>query len=684
MSYTNKDLDNAITYSNNRYLLRLINKLYEKSPHLISHLKYSIQRADPETDYYFSDSFKNKAIKVDVVIPEKLCMKLSCNPIKGETTCTRKDEPSYYGIGDEANFQLRCQPSCFNLVDKPTVVEEGEEEEVQMVRLTYNNDYGCVILPTSSIWHENPFYRSSAVYEHRLNDLPAGFNQDTSDHSSFSQITYKYNKSYCDAFYDNWNEEKETCKPLWWERVLYAVVGEQITKLAKAGIISINSGFKSDYPPIDLPSPPDVEPEWKLFGWSHDIDESFILPSTDFEFSDTDITPLYREIKVECTPLSRNIHEENMRLIEKIKRNQGQISTDLRRKLESNYALVINGQELREVNKVKKHNTKARLQLRSLTNKEQEDMDIVDYMSAIIGGLFASIFTPDFWVDIGIGIVSDVILDEVKVIFRQLANDIIPKLTVKILEASGSVLTKVFANSIISTVTQTFSKIMIKTVSKVMIQLAKITAEIASVVGVILAILTIFDLLLSLWDPLGFNNKFDEEILRTVTSSSDVSLRQSLGVAIPKMTFSLMANMMLSPEEIIDQSLNCYKYIYEYLNSLDVNSEGSRIDKGPVMNIGDTNKEDVNNASIVNSKLVTPQELRDYEKNHASRMQFYRRPRNIVVGLAVIATLFMFIDIPFMSLLVFVVMVIVICIFYLNSSTINAENILDKIYKFSL
>nr|AHK25006.1 envelope protein p74 [Penaeus monodon nucleopolyhedrovirus] len=128
-------------------------------------------------------------------------------------------------------------------------------------------------------------------------------------------------------------------------------------------------------------------------------------------------------------------------------------------------------------------------------------MDIVEYMSAIIGGLFASVFTPDFWVDIGIGIVSDVILDEVKVIFRQLANDIIPKLTVKILEASGSVLTKVFANSIISTVTQTFSKIMIKTVSKVMIQLAKITAEIASVVGVILAILTIFDLLLSLWDP---------------------------------------------------------------------------------------------------------------------------------------------------------------------------------------
>ncbi|UVT30860.1 P74 [Penaeus vannamei nudivirus] len=681
MSYTNKDLDNAIAYSNNRYTLRVLNKLNSTHPHLVSHIKYSIEQANADDDYYYTEAFKNKAIKVTVTIPEKLCTKLSCNSINGEKTCTRSDEVSYYAIGDQADFELRCQPACFNLTTHPAIDEETGEEQVQMLRLSYNDDYGCIFIPPGSVWQEVPFYRSESKYEHRLNDLPVGFNMVKGDKTNYSQISYKYNKAYCDAFYDKWNPSTGKCDLKWWEKVLYAVVGEQIVKIVKAGIVVASTGNKSDYPDMNLPTVPEVDPIFKLYGWKQDINSDFILPSSDFEFDGTNNNKIFRESIMKNSRLKVLDYEHNVNIIKILKNRKNQISSNLRRRLEqqqNNYKIILNDQDLSQLHSIKlSAKNKPTIKFRSITKEgEEDDLSVIEYVGMILNGLLQSAMTPAFWEDVGIGILSDAILDQIKTVFRKLANDIIPKLTVRLLEVSGTVLAKVFANSIIATITQTFSKIIIKTVSKIMVQLTKLVAELASVVGVILAIITFFDILLSIWDPLGFNNKFDEEILTSVTQSSDLAMRQSLEVAIPRMNFSIMSNMMLSAEEIIDESLHCYKHIYEYLDSLTVNSEGSRLDKGDEINVSNVDEGELNDSLIVNSKYITPREIYDFEKEHADRMGFFKTSNKAIVATAAMGILLMFAGLPLIALIAFIIMIALINVSYLNSSTLNFGKIM--------
>ncbi|QBB28668.1 P74 [Homarus gammarus nudivirus] len=674
MSYTNKDLDNGITYSNNRYKLRLINILFKKHPQLVSHMKYSIEQADSDRDYYYTDDFKTKAIKVSTKIPKYFCDKLSCNAVRAESSCTRDTTASYYIVGDVANFQRQCEPSCFHLLEDPVIDEETGSEQVQMLRLAYNDAYGCILLPTAYAWHEHPFYRSETVYEHRLNDLPAGFNADVPNPLTYSGMTYKYNKSYCDAYYDTWSDEKQTCVKKWWETVLYAVVGESIIKTVKAGIVTVENGYKSDYPPVSFPPIPPIEPEWTVLGWKKDINEDFIVPPIDYEIPANYM--IQREVSDKNhKKLSQNKYEQNIEFIKQLKTKRKQISSNLRRKIEKHYDVKLDIEAMSEIKRVKDISSRVKtfkdIPIRLVNNKTGDEDDIGTILSQIIDGLLESVFTPDFWIDIGIGVLSDVILDQMKVVFRKLANDIIPKLAANIIKISGKLFAEVFSKTIISTITTTMSKIVVKTISKVMIQLAKLAAEIASVIGIILAIITIFDILLSLWDPLGFNNKFDQEIINSVTSSSDTAMRKSLGVSVPEMTFELFANMVLTPEEIIDESLHSFTYIYDYLNSLTINSEGSRINKGDELNFNDNTDFDNSGQPIVNTKQITPKELYDYEINHTHRMKYFKTSMGITVGLITVSCLFMVLDMWLVSILFFFITLITLMFSYFNCDFIN-------------
>lgn len=677
MSYTNKDLDNGINYSNNRYTLQIINSLYKKLPHLISHLEYSIEKADPNNDYYYPSTFEHRAIKVTTHIPSKLCEKISCNSVLAESACTRSNVASYYYIGDSNVTRRQCEPSCFNLLKDPVIDEETGEEQVQMLRLEYNATNGCIILPTAYIWHEHPFYRSENVYEHRLNDLPVGFNLDNLDPYSYSGLTYEYNKSYCDAFYDQWDGNKRTCIKKWWETVLYAVVGESIIKMVKAGVQTIQNGYKSDYPEVNLPELPDIEDVWTLKGWTEDINTSFVLPPIEYE--NTSMIKIQREITDKNDQRIDNEFEylKRLNLVKQLKNKRKQISCNLRRKLEQNYDIKITEKERIEIDNVKKINKKYHC-VKLINKLDESESSLMDILSSVIEGLLSVIFDPAFWIDIGIGISSDIILSQIKIIFRKLSNSIIPKLTKKILAYSGKVLSKVFTRSLFATIANTMSRIVIKTVSKVMIQLTKLIAELASVVGIILAIITIFDILLTIWDPLGFNNKFDEEIINSVTRSSDIAMRQSLEVAIPTMTFEIFTNMCLTAEEILDESLNTFQYIYEYLNALTVNSEGSRIDKGSEIDFNNvTNEDDINNQNIVNSKQITPKELYDYEYDHNQRMKYFITPNNVILGMLVVSILFMIIDIWFMAIICFILVILLISLSYFNSATINMGKLVN-------
>lgn len=693
MSYTNQDIDNSINYSNERIQLRLINIMFLKHPHLTSHMEYTIEPADADVDYYYPASFAKYAIKVTTNIPAKMCEKLSCNSAKKDSTCTRYDNAGYFQVGDEPNaFERNCQPACYNLMTDPVYDEETGEEQVQMMRLDYNSRHGCIILPPALLWHEFPFYRSTEVYEQRLNDLPTGFNRAIDNPASYSGRNYEYNKSYCDAFYDKWSDEKTTCIISWYERVLYAVVGESIVKMVKSGIQTIQNGGSSDYPPLPvLPEPPEIEDDWLLAGWRSDIDEDFILPPIDFTFTTKKI---HREKEItETLKLDQTIYQKKINFIKILHRKQNRLSSSIRRRLEENYDLVIlTPTEKQKIQSIKEYNKQPRktiltyndIHLVRKQDKSADDPSLTETIAAIIGGLVASMTTPEFWLDVGIGFMSDTILSQIKTISKKLANSIIPKLTNIILKTSTKVLSQVFTKSLMGTISQCASKIIIKTVSKVMIQLTKIMAEIASVVGIILAIITIFDLILTIWDPLGFNSKFDDDIIKSVTQQSDEGLRMQLETAIPSMTFELLSNLLLSTDDIINISVLSFNDIYAYLDALTINSEGSRIYKGFELDFSDVNNDELNNKSIANTKIITQDDLYKYEKDHAVRMRYYKTTSKLAFGCVTIGSLLLFLEIYVFAFLLFIIAFVFIFSSYLNTVNINVGKFTEQFMKFKL
>uniref|UniRef100_A0AAU8GBM1 Baculoviridae p74 N-terminal domain-containing protein n=1 Tax=Faxonius propinquus nudivirus TaxID=3139431 RepID=A0AAU8GBM1_9VIRU len=672
MSYTSQDINNAIMYSNQRILLRTINLMYDQFPHITSHIDYEIIKADSELDYYYPLEFSSKAILVKIKLNKKVCNKLSCNSSMQWSTCLSSTQASYYRIGDQPyNFERHCQPACFHLNKNITYDEVTGQEQVQMMRLDYVEKNGCIIVPPGIVWNEFPYYRSSEHFEQRVNDLPVGFNRAINDEFTYSGRNYEYNKSYCDAFFDTWDDEKKTCVTTLLNKFLYAVVGEQIIKIAKAGVQLINSGGKSDYPPLpsNLPEIPEIEPEWLLENWTTDIDNNFINPNPDFKFTE--------ENKTIKSNIILTDFEERIKLLKYFKMKQLSISSKLRRKLENSYSIKITENE--EINFIRKKNHSLQFK------RNVKDSDANINISEIITALFDSLLTSSFWLDIGIGIFSDVAIDQIKLISKKIANELIPKLTATILNSTTKFFTEVLTQSIFTTIASCTSKIIIKSISTVMIKITQLLAEMASVIGWILIVVTIFDILLSFWDPLGFSNKFNAEILTEVMRNSDTSLRMQLQVATPTMNFDILSNLLLSDTDIINTCIASFNDIYSYLDSLTINSEGSRIYKGVIYN--NNNPENIDseiNQNIVATKLYTSTDFFNYEKTHAIRLKYFTFGKKIIFWSFVAGSCFLLINLYVIAILCFFICFLAIFSIYINIDMINLGKYIEQIYDYNL
>ncbi|XP_063244594.1 uncharacterized protein LOC134544898 [Bacillus rossius redtenbacheri] len=148
-----------------------------------------------------------------------------------------------------------------------------------------------------------------------------------------------------------------------------------------------------------------------------------------------------------------------------------------------------------------------------------------------------------------------------------------------------------------------------------------LVAGAASVVGWILIIVAIFDLVLGFWDPLGFNSKYPKELLPQLVEQSEFALKQQLGSVEVELPFFTLANLILGQQELAVTSIETLPYIYEYLSSLDVNADGTRIDKGDEISNETAPSFD---ETIAKTKLYSPEELHEFEKVHARRLTFYK------------------------------------------------------------
>lgn len=605
MSFTLVDISNATLFANARLRLFTLEQLNQKYPHLISHTRYTIRQADYQDDYFYPSRLNNRAIVSDVFITQKLCEKLSCNIAGPKGNCTRTDEAYNYFVGDDGTINVACEPACFNLTTNPTFNDDGVENP-HMIRTKFNNN-NCVFVPSGYIWAEIPLFRSTEIYETRVNDLPVGFNQTTEPFTA-SGLSYKYNETYCKAFFDNWDPNQKICYTTWVQQIFNVVIGEQITKLTKAGIHALkNSG--NTIPSPDLGTVPPIDEKFKLQNWLLDIDESFQVPDAD---ADNDkIINLHGKQR-----LSPIIPQKTTNVIE------------------------------------------------STTDDDINDI-ILNILNGIIDILIQMFKDPLFVAAIGSDILIDAILSAVKSGSKTVINRIGPILTTFLSRGIGQMPSRIFAITIRTSLTKMLAQVVLKVTSQAIIALAKIAALASSVVGIILIVISLFDLIFVFWDPLGFNNKYPPEMLDELMWNSDVATRQEFQMSIPRVSFELLTLLLLDETELLTINLQSFYWFAEYFDALEINSEGVRINRGNLINITD----DVNvewDHGVVRLVIPTQEEFRIFEQKHSNRWRLTRFMGFVGWGCAIAGGILFAFQMYTAALLIFIICFVVFIISTFN------------------
>lgn len=633
-TYTAQDLLNAQNYSKNRRDLILLKLLYEKYPHIASHLKCTITRANAETDYYYPNSMADWAVKVKIDIAQQACDMLSCNTATPDGTCDHDSVCRYYRVGETDTYERTCNPACYNLLNKP-IYDDNGNETVQSYRYRWNSEkQTCDFVPSASTWLELPYYRSSEIYETRVNDLALGFDRDP------IADTYRYNKYYCDVYFDKYDEVNHTCYEAWYDKIAGAVIGSNIMKMVKAGITQLKNGNGSTLPPSGLPEPPAIEDSWLVSNWKKNINDDFALP----------------DINV---GVSGNVLEKSTPSHLKGKLNENPNSGVVVRKKRSIKTLIRSSSD------------------DAGTGGDDSEKTLGDNVKEILLNILESIFSVDTLEAIGIDFAVTQLSSSLKNLSIKVIENLIPKLMVFVSKTSVSVAERVFSASLINITKMAFEQVAFKVAGTAMTFLVKSLALASTGIGILLLVVQMFDLLFTFWDPLGFQTKYPPEYLESLYDQSKYALREQMNTTNVNLTFEILCSYMLSEDELLSANIESYVYMYQYLDSLEVNSNGSRLDKGDILDTSDSSSVDIA-APLAQLKIYNSEEFDSYEKDHVSRRNLYTKLDNYLKISLALGALFALFKLYTFSILAFLISVSVVTLMYCNMQY-NVSMLFDKL-----
>lgn len=591
---TATDLKAAYQYSAQRAKLLKIQQLYKTHPHIASKLTYTITDADPDNDYYFKESFKHRAIMVDVVVTKDVCDAIKCIPWHTKGPCKVNDAARYYRIGETDKFDVSCAPACFNLKDKITY-NESSEPETQIPTVEWNKYTSqCLFASPAKTWMDFPITRDSARYTKRLNNFELGF--DRIDNPVYlNGYKYGYNQYYCDQF--DTNLKDGNCKEPFWMIFITATIGDALYKTMAASIRQITTG--TDMKPSDLPAPPAIEDEWLVANWKRNVNSNFVVPDPETETRNSK------------SRTARSLLKFNPKIKSNERRNLDHLKSSSRLKRKR----VPKTEEDKELEKLKEKIKEYMDEMAVGSTTTQFDQ----VMTTIL-----SMFDAEFLQVLGI----DIALTSISAIIKKLGGRLSNFLFKMSTKVGTSIGTKILRSSLITMTTKVVASVMLKSSAKVVVALTKIASLASSVVGVILIVVMLADLLLMFFDPMGFNNMFPEGYLDQLQSAYDAALIQQTGKSIPEMDFDILYYYLIDENVSLETAFEEFTWVYEYLDHLTVNSEGSRISKGEEIILNDPNQDLVGNygdeLAADDLKIYTQTELKEYEDLHFKRLKSLR------------------------------------------------------------
>lgn len=512
--------------------------MYKKRPHLVSYLNLNDRAATP-ADYYIPPSMKDKCRVLDVSISEHLCAKLSCNRTTERAPCTPDLEASYYWVGDD-DYDVQCQPACFNVRDAKTYQANGSRD-VDMPQLNYHKG-SCRIVPDGiTSYLEKPFYRSAVQYERRVNDMPTGFSRVRNDRDYGCGFDYRNNASYC-AYYDRTLDDDGDCSYEWWEQGLDAVVGMSFVNTVKSAVRQVNGTEAYKRLPDNLPpKPKEPRPEHTLNGWRSDVYGGFVVP----DLLDVVDVNAERRDRVK-TKVLENTH----------------------------YASARRERSIANDNDPPSPANPDKLLLPEAREKLQHLMENVMRM----------LQSSEFWTSLGVSWMFDRSLDEVKRFSYKVMENIQKLLSRDLYRIAERAFCKtVLTGTVQSTARTVIVHTALRTAGKFAIALAKMTVAATSVVGWLLIIVNVLDIVFALWDPYGYDKMFPKELPNDIMLSGEAALRSQFGASVVEYKFENLVNAVVTEDEILQLQLTGMLEKAIYLDSLETNSEGAVIDKRDII-----------------------------------------------------------------------------------------------------
>lgn len=655
MSYTSDDINASTKFAEYNTNVRMLKLMHKNAPHLVSHLKITVRDAT-NADYYVPKSLKHAAKVMTIDMSEKLCSMLSCNPVKEQDPCTPNTAASYYYVGDNA-YDIQCQPSCFNTAKKITYNEDGSR--VPDVPMLNWHSGECRIVNSNIVsWLEKTFYRSDTKYETRVNDMPTGFSRVPSANKYGCGFTYKNNKTYCD-YYDRSFADDGTCSLNIWETILDATVGMSVINNLKSSIRMLVNGKVPFSLPDNLPKLPDLPKAYTLAGWRDDVDPTFVLP----ELIDT--APKAPTRRTRRAAANETADDDDDDGDDRSSLDPAEMSNFMRSRM-----------GLPKTKPLSDENA---------GGGSGEQHTWLDNAKEMLISILQMMTERDFWINYGIDMVATAILDKLKSTVIKVAAKLSAFLAKGGLKLGGSLGIRVLGGGLRGILIHTVANTVLRTAARAAVILSKMLVAASSVIGWILLITMFLDLLFQFWDPYGYNNLFPAELPNDMMQSGELALRQAMQTATANYTFDNLARVLLSDDELLGIQIESLVDRLTYLDSLVVNSEGSRIDKG--VEIDTDNNLTENHMTVASTQLIARRVRFDretfdrYNQRFTDRVELNRLMNySAAASLVLSALVTVFTGFSLLAVVLLLITLIILCLTMYN---VYGDELLDlyTIYK---
>ncbi|AKN80619.1 P74 [Perigonia lusca single nucleopolyhedrovirus] len=579
---TQLDLTNASKYATHMHRLNYISRWRSKLPHIL--IDYEIRPANDD-DYYVPPSLADKAVAVKLSFSKRGCESMSCYPFNETGPIDYATPFGYTQTSDTA--VAYAQPACYHL-NRLAATRDGAENEIQAPELKYvEGENKCILMDTlSKMYFNSPYLRTDEHLIQGVDDVPA-FNIVPNPDPLFPEMFVgSFNEAYCRRFGRQLNSNGG-CTLQWWESLIGFVLGDTILitfKLLTNNIFSELRQFDYTRPSPILPEKPTVDSTKILNDWFGVRD---FTVDTDFE-----------SIFATFNSLSELGIDSKSKLIYTAEKGFETVSL--------NYERVLN--------------------FRSATLSRQERQLDDDDLESII-----SQFLEDNSLIMGLATSEgfDLLFEQLKALLKRINTKMIPAMKKLLLQTSRRVTTRMLGETYKAVIVHQFNRIAIKTITTVAKAMTKIAMKAASVVGIVLLLLTLTDLVLALWDPFGYSNMFPREFPADLSRSFLGAYFQSMGESRDMVEF--LPDFF---DDIIEDddtaSFESLLYILDYVASLEVNSNGQMLHFEQSERIDDFDEATLLSTALASSSMYSYLEFRQYTHRHNNLLYRSNDESNVV------------------------------------------------------